>query len=44
VRRQGITAVSCAVAATFWLIAAIDAAAQPVDPVATRQVQALFDD
>ena len=43
-RRLEIKAVSCVVAASFWLIAPIDAVAQSVDPVATRQVQALFDD
>jgi len=43
-RRQGIKIASCVVAASFWLIAPSAAAAEPVDPVATRQVQALFDD
>ena len=37
-------AVAGAVAAAFWWFAPTVVAAQPVDPEATRQVRALFDD
>ncbi len=41
-RAQWIKAFWCAVAACSWLLCA-GAAAQPVDPAATKQVKALFD-
>jgi uncharacterized protein (DUF885 family) len=44
VRRQNIKAFGCAVVACAGLASSIDVAAQAVDPAATRQVQALFDD
>ena len=43
-RSRNIQALASAVVACASLVGAIDVAAQPVDPVATQQLHALFDD